>query len=1193
MLDSGQVVLSASDLTAASACEFAVLRGLDARLARVSGVEAAPDAMLERVAALGDQHEQSVLKGYVSRFGLFPNPTGGGVASVARPKSSAYGNGEALRAAHAKTLKFLDSGADVIYQAGFFDGDFVGWADFLVRDGDTWQVQDTKLARSEKVTALLQLAAYAHQLAKTGHKVADRVALILGSGAVSEFRTIDLITVFEQRMARLRALVDERVAADSPLAWGAPGVKACLRCEACAPFVDQARDALLVAGLTVTQRARLATVGVHTLEALATSSGSVDGIGATTLNNLRRQARLQSAQDEANASRGEDDPLVVKWEITDPAVLGTLPVPDAGDIFFDFEGDPLWTDDNVGSDGSAVWGLEYLFGVIEAPIGDGEPVFRPFWAHDRAGEKQAMVDFMTYLLARRAAHLGMHVYHYAPYERFALLRLAGRHGVFEDELDELLRAGVLVDLYATVRAGLRTGERAYSLKNVEHVYGMAHVGDVKKADQSIVEYANACELRDTGDLAGWHAKLDQIGDYNRTDCISTLQLRDWLLARGAEFGVSPEPAAAAGDEAAAQEEEDDEGLVVDPLDVPLMAFADPPDAPPSPRTPERQAAAMLAAALGYHWREAKPFWWAHYDRLSADPAEWTDKRSTLVADEVTVVRDWHVPERAHKQKRVLQLVGRLEPGSDLRPGATAYTLYDPPVPEGAKTTERGLRGWWPGTTTVTAVGARGDDEVDVVTVEEGGVPKDGVGHDELPMGLAPTPGPSTKGIEAAIRTLVQQVVDHLPDVPDCAAVDLLLRRPPRTRLGNGLTRPADAEHLGDAIVATLRDLDGSYVAVQGPPGTGKTYLGTRVVKTLVEQGWKVGIVAQSHAVVENFLQGAVDAGLPRSRIGKKPGPTSPGTTTHTPAWTVLGTDFTGFFAAQAEGFLVGGTAWDFTNAKRVPAGGYDLLVVDEAGQFALANTLAVAGAAANLLLLGDPQQLPQVSQGTHPEPVDQSALGWLSFGHDTLPDELGYFLPRSWRMHPDLCQAVSVLSYEGRLTAAPKAAARRLDGIDPGVHGVPIQHSGNTVVSHEEADEVVAQVAGLVGRQWHDEGGSRLLTPDDVLVVAAYNAQVWAIRHALDAAGYADTKVGTVDKYQGQEAPVVIVSMAASSPGDVPRGMEFLLDRNRLNVAISRGQWSARIIHSSALTDYLPTRPDQLESLGAFILLVGRTAARE
>ncbi|HEY4751885.1 MAG TPA: TM0106 family RecB-like putative nuclease, partial [Candidatus Limnocylindrales bacterium] len=603
LLENGKVVLSASDLTAAAACEFAVLRGLDARLGRVPGVEPAPDAMLERVAALGGQHEQAVLKGYVRQFGLYPGSGGGGVASVARPKAGSYGDGQALRAAHATTVEFLDAGADVIYQAGFFDGHFVGWADFLVRDGDRWQVQDTKLARSEKVTALLQLAAYANQLAKTGHKVADKVALILGSGTVSEFRTMDLIPVFEQRMVRMRALVDERVAATGPLAWGAPGVTACLRCEECAPFVEQARDVLLVAGLTVTQRARLAAAGVHAMEQLATSTGPVDGIGAATLKNLRLQARLQVAQDEANAGRGDDDPLVVKWEITEPAVLGTLPAPDVGDIFFDFEGDPLWTDDTVGSDGAAVWGLEYLFGVIEAPVGDAEPVFRPFWAHDRAGEKQAMVSFMTYLLERRQAHPGMHVYHYAPYERSALLRLAGRHGVFEDELDALLRGGVLVDLYATVRAGLRTGERAYSLKNVEHVYGMAHVGDVKKADQSIVEYANACVLRDVGDVGGWQAKLDQIGDYNRTDCLSTLQLRDWLLARGAEFGVPPQHAATAGEAAPVG----DDGLVVDALDIPLTAFADPPGAPLGPRTPRRQAVAMLAAALGYHWREAKPF----------------------------------------------------------------------------------------------------------------------------------------------------------------------------------------------------------------------------------------------------------------------------------------------------------------------------------------------------------------------------------------------------------------------------------------------------------------------------------------------------------------------------------------------------------------------------------------------------------
>jgi superfamily I DNA and/or RNA helicase len=265
-------------------------------------------------------------------------------------------------------------------------------------------------------------------------------------------------------------------------------------------------------------------------------------------------------------------------------------------------------------------------------------------------------------------------------------------------------------------------------------------------------------------------------------------------------------------------------------------------------------------------------------------------------------------------------------------------------------------------------------------------------------------------------------------------------------------------------------------------------------------------------------------------------------------------------------------------------------VIDEAGQFALADTVAVSVAARNLLLLGDPQQLPQVTQGTHPEPVDRSALGWLTDGHDTLPDELGYFLARSWRMHPALCAAVSQLSYDGRLTSVDAAAARSLAGIDPGVHCVRVEHTGNAVSSVEEADAVVRLALDVIGRRWHDPRRDapalaidRPLEPGDVMVVAAYNAQVWTVRRALDAAGLRAVRVGTVDKFQGQEAPVVLLSMAASSPDDVPRGMEFLLDRNRINVAVSRGQWCAVVVRSTALTDYLPTTPDGLEELGAFI----------
>ncbi|MBO3101002.1 TM0106 family RecB-like putative nuclease [Cellulomonas fengjieae] len=1144
LLDDGGLVLSPSDLANAAACELAVLSNLDGRLGWSEPVPIAADAMLERVSALGSAHEDRVLRSYRAS-----HP----VVTIARPRYDEAGERAALERVHAATLEALSSGADVVYQAGFFDGRFTGWADFLVREDGRWSVLDTKLARSVKVTALLQLAAYADQLIRSGVPVTDEVHLVLGDRSRSSHRLADLLPLYRERRARLEQVLDEHRAGGRPVTWGDARYRACGRCDACAAQVAAHRDVLLVAGLRSTQRARLAAAGVRTIDQLAAGTDPVPGIGGATLANLRRQAALQVRQETSS------EPLV--FEVVDPVAVADLPAPDPGDIFFDFEGDPLWTDDSASADEPADWGLEYLFGVVEA---DG--AFRPFWAHDRAQEKRAFVDFLAYVAERRAAHPGMHVYHYAPYERTALLRLAGRHGVGEDQVDQLLRDGVLVDLYATVRRGLRVGAASYSLKKLEPLYmgDQTREGDVTTATDSITEYAEACDLRDAGNDTQWRKKLDEIAGYNRYDCVSTLRLRDWLLDHG------PAPT---GSVAADLREPEP----VDPLVADVLAKAERLEHPR-----DQQAVRLLAAAVDYHTREAKPFWWAHFDRLQSDPAEWLDPRGTLLVDgSPEVVEDWNIGPGKQTFGRVLRVAGHLEPGSDLRVGGKAYALYDPP-PAYAQTSSTGHRGWTQNVEVLGVTTQHASDSAsgtrDVLRIVErlrkGEVPAPG-----LPMALAPTPGPQTTGIEAAIRVLAEAVADGLPALPDLPAVDLLRRIPPRTRT-LALPRPDDVTGTTEAIIAAVLDLDGSYLAVQGPPGTGKTYTGGHVVAALAAQGWKVGVVAQSHAVVENMLRAVNDAGLAPEQIGKKAQDQHPDDA----VWESLpdGRRARAFHDRQPGGFVVGGTKWDFTSGDRIPSGGFDLLVIDEAGQFSLADTIAVSTAARNLLLLGDPQQLPQVTQGRHPEPVDLSALGWLVDGHDTLPDELGYFLARTWRMHPALCAAVSRLSYEDRLTAVPRTAQRSLDGVEPGLRTVAVDHVGNAVSSPEEAAVVVDEIRALLGRDWTD-GTARPLTGQDVLVVAPYNAQVWTVRRALEAAGIPDVRVGTVDKFQGQEAAVVLVTTCASSADEVPRGMEFLLNRNRLNVAVSRAQWCAVIVRSTRLTDYLPTRPETLAELGAFI----------
>ena len=296
--------------------------------------------------------------------------------------------------------------------------------------------------------------------------------------------------------------------------------------------------------------------------------------------------------------------------------------------------------------------------------------------------------------------------------------------------------------------------------------------------------------------------------------------------------------------------------------------------------------------------------------------------------------------------------------------------------------------------------------------------------------------------------------------------------------------------------------------------------------------------------------------------------------------------------ADVHGLLFGGTVWDYVSERRVPAGSLDVLVVDEAGQFSLTNTVAAARAARSVLLLGDPQQLPQVSTGVHPYPVDVSALGWLSDGAAALDPRFGYFLGESWRMDSALCERVSWLSYDGALASAAATAGRALQGVEPGLVSYPVEHVGCSVRSVQEAQAVVDCVRELLGSEWVPAAGAepRPLAAEDCIVVAAYNAQVDCVREALIAAGLADSsgagvRVGTVDKFQGQEAAVVLVSLA-SSRVDSGRGAGFVLSPNRLNVAVSRGQWQAVLVHSPWVARSVPQDVEEVLALSGFAGLV-------
>ena len=1183
LLDPVTVVYSASDLSAAAVCEWAVMRRLDARLGRIAPVPDSADAMLARTAELGDAHELRMLHRLRSTRD---------VVEIARPARAERG---AIVEAARQSAEALRAGAEVVFQAAFFDGRFLGYADFIIRSEDTslapteapargprYEVYDTKLARSAKVTALLQLAAYSDQLERLGIRTGDRVHLLLGDGHTSSHRLADILPVYRARRARLERVIDERLADSAPTPWGDPRYEACGRCAVCEEQVHQHRDVLLVAQLRLTQRARLRAAGIETIEELAASEGPVSGITESTLATLRAQGRLQL---DPHPGR----PL--GWQVINALALAALPEPSPGDVFFDFEGDPLYQegagehDAGDASTGNIVWGLDYLFGIVEP-----DDTFRAFWAHSHSEERQALVDFLDYVGKRRERHPDLHIYHYAPYERTHLLSLAARHGVGEEAVDDLLRNHVLVDLYPVVRRGLRVGSRSYSLKKLEPLYmGEEAREGVDNAADSIAEYAHAGELLAAGQADAAAAVLEDIARYNAYDCRSTRRLRDWLLDRAAE------------ERAGGRLDRGDDGTDVgtpglsiavperepDPVYLELSALLE--NVPPAGRTGDETALALAAAAIDYHRREQKSFWWDHFARLGSPVEDWSDTRDVFVVTQATVQTGWHREGRQVLDRRLLRLEGISAPGSSITAGQQPFLVYDRPYPPIRRSDEPGARTAH-NKATIVQVGADGgfgdgaldDGVIFVDEVLERGAPH----HDALPVALTPGTPPQPGSQVSAISEWGRAVLSAWPVPLEDAAFDILRRVPPRLRAGTALPG-VDGGDARSAIREAVLALDHSYLAVQGPPGTGKTFVGSRVIADLVvSHGWRVGVVAQSHAAVENMLRAVIDAGtavgLSPDRVGKKP---KKGEERAAVPWLALDPRDLAAFTGRPGGWVLGGTAWDFSNADRIPRGSLDLLVVDEAGQYSLASTIAAAVAAERVLLLGDPQQLPQVSQGTHPEPVDLSALGWLTDGHRVLPAELGYFLATSWRMHPAVCAPVSALSYEGKLRS--HASDRALAGVTPGLHPVPVRHRDNSTSSIEEADVVVGLVRDALGRPWTSNGRTVPLGESDVIVVAPYNAQVGLIRERLRAAGLAAVPVGTVDKFQGREAAVAIVSLAASSAEEVPRGLEFLLLANRLNVAISRAQWAAWLVYSPALTDALPRSVDALTQLSAFITLVG------
>ena len=1107
----------------------------------------------------GREHERAYLAELRSR--------GGTIVEIA-------GEGDAGGAAG--TLAAMRAGADVLYQAPLAGGRWHGRADFLLKTETpsklgawSYEVVDAKLATETRAGTVLQLCVYSELLAELQGATPERASVVAPhhSFQPEPYRLADYAAYFRLVKRRLEAALEV-----APPTYPEPAQ----HCDVCAwwPQCNARRrtdDHLcFVAGIHRAQIKELRSIDIDTLEKL----GELKRVptpqrgSREALTRVRDQAAIQLKARKLNARQHEILPLGPEHGFT------LLPLPSPHDLFLDLEGDRL----------SADGGREYLFGVV-----DDAGAYAPLWATNPEQEKRSFEQVVDRIVESLEQHPDMHVYHFAPYEPAAFKRLSGRYATREVELDKILRAELFVDLYSVVRHSLKASVESYSIKELEPFFGMNREQDLRQATASRRALEWAIERREdlaTPELVLHTAAVER---YNREDCVSARGLRDWLEQLRAEaereHGVDlPRLASKSGDpnEQIAATAEETQRVMAQLLEgVPVD---------PDARSEEQQARWLLAHLLEWHRREDKAAWWEYFRLKDLPVDDYEDERSALAG---------------------LAFVDTI--GGTPRSPINRYAF--PPQDHDVR---RGDEVCMP---------PEGDSLGSIEALDLGAHTVD-IKHTGRSAALRPThvfvrrivrPEPKP----AVLLEIGRYVVEHGIDSAGAhrAARDLILKRAPRlvhgaravghtadraptvqnvisfgaARSARDRQRAVDstprAEHIDDEVREAIRlafELDYGVLPIQGPPGTGKTFTGSHMILELIKAGKKVGVTAVGHETIRNVLravceraseQAVADFQCLHKGDPKDGSPAALHTTDKN--------DKAAMALHNGAYQLLGGTAWLW--ARPEFRASVDVLFIDEAGQMSLADVLAVSAGAKSLVLLGDPQQLEQPQQASHPPGTEASALQHLLGGAKTIATERGLFLQQTRRLHPSICAFTAEVFYENRLHSypglerqavlAPAGSAAAALGTD-GLVYVPVTHDSRQARALEEVEAIEQLVAALTanGVTWRTaKDETQPLARDDLMIVAPYNAQVTALAERLPG-----VRVGTVDKFQGQQAPVVIVSLTTSTPDDAPRGMDFLYSGNRLNVATSRAKALCILVGNPRLFEPDCRTPQQMRLANAF-----------
>ena len=1050
----------------------------------------------------------------------------------------------------AETKLAIQSGVDVIYQAALSLEQFKGRADFLVKiKGDSvlgdfhYEIWDTKLAQSVKSSFPIQLCCYAEMLENIQGRRAEFITLVLGNDSDHRLRTNDYFFYYlnlkdnfiKSHQNFKREKCPDPSASSS---WG--------RWSKYAESLLKKDDHLSqVAAIRSSQIKKLHNGKINTMCELAnTTIKRIPGMKDSIFENLKAQALIQKK------SEGLDTPLyeILPIQELKKQGLALLPPYSPNDLFFDLEGYPL-----------IEGGLEYLWGVTYFHD-KGNRQYKDFWGHTSDQEKSCCKEFIEWAYKRWLADPSLHIYHYGNYEITACRKLMGRYGICEYEIDQLLRNHVFVDLYKIIKCSLLLGEPRYSIKNVEHIYRRKRATEVGSGSDSIVAYENWRENQD-GETWQTSKLLNDIREYNIDDCNSTQELVDWLRIKQKENNISY-----LGKTGIEEQEVKEEAGVRNELRDRLLKKAEELDQ--QGNTNYSSLCLMFAWSLEFHWRESKPTHWRMFDRFGLTEDELLDDFECLAY----CSRTNKSPYKPKPKSRNLAYEYSFDPNQEFKGASDSYYVL-------------GIEGSNGKNLTVAYVK---EDSC----LEEGKIVLQMKEELNEIITLIPNEYVNTDPIPEAIRKQAEAFDKN--QLENSAILDFLNRDLPKItghQKGLPIVNSENPEERLQQVMEAVTNLNNSYLTIQGPPGSGKTYTGKHIIAELLKKGKKIGISSNSNKAINNLLICAAEYCFGKGIEGKFIC-TKDTEDEKLTKYNVLILDKNDIAENLQPSCVVGTTAWGF--ARDDLENEFDYLFIDEAGQVSVANLIAMSQATKNIILMGDQMQLGQPSQGCHPGESGLSILDYLLHKTPTIPENMGIFLNMTYRMHSVINQFISDAIYEGKLTSASENDRQRVHipkgykGLlnkEAGIIPIPVKHYENTQASDEEVEQIVILTKQLQGRIFTDkEGKERSIELKDIMFVAPYNHQVNKLKAALGK----DAKVGSVDKFQGQEAPIVILSMCASNANESPRGLNFLFEKNRINVAISRAQCLALVVYSPALLESSANTLEQLALINLFCMLVNK-----